>query len=209
MLVTCVQSTDGKSAVKSLVVIYRRWYNEPIGKKNQISLAQPNSLPNSQLNLAVLLLCYKTDNCLWVHSPAHYCFYMTAKNLRRVKIEPYWSQKLCISSPHGILDWGSLWGLGLFPHINYLWQICLYIQARWLWLPASGNFKISLLIQEPFTDLSCHLLQNRRSYKMSQGTDVFSSRYQVGPREPQMVQEEACVRLSQNQTWGPRSPDQI
>lgn len=122
------------------VAIYRRWHNEPIGQKNQISLSQPNSLPNSQLNLATLLLCYKTDNCLWVHSQAHHCFYITAKNLRRVKIKPYWSQKLCISSPHGILDWGSFRALGLFPHINCLRQVYLYLQAGWLWLPASGNF---------------------------------------------------------------------
>lgn len=180
-LACCVlcTNTDGKSVVKSHVVIYRRWHNEPTGKKNQISLSQPNSLPNSQLNLAALLLCYKTDNCLWVHSRAHYCFNITSKNLRRVKIEPYWSQKFCISSPHGILDWGSFWGMGLFSHINYLRQVYLYIQAGWLWLPASGNFKIGLLIQEPFTGLSHHLLQDLRSYKMSQCADAFSSRYSV------------------------------
>lgn len=44
---------------------------------------------------------------------------------------------------------------------------------------------------------------------MSQCADVFSSRYPVGPREPQMVQEEACVHLSQNQAWGPLRPDRI
>lgn len=31
----------------------------------------------------------------------------------------------------------------------------------------------------------------------------------MGPREPQIVQEEACVHLSQNQAWGPLRPDRI
>lgn len=44
---------------------------------------------------------------------------------------------------------------------------------------------------------------------MSQCAAVFSSRYPVGPREPQIVQEEACVHLSQNQAWGPLRLDRI
>lgn len=46
---------------------------------------QPNSLPKSQHYLALLLLCFKMNNCLWVHSQAHYCFYITSKNLRWAK----------------------------------------------------------------------------------------------------------------------------
>lgn len=35
------------------------------------------------------------------------------------------------------------------------------------------------------------------------------TRYSVCPREPQMVQEEVWVSLSQNQDWGPLRPDRI
>lgn len=45
----------------------------------------PSALSKPQFNLATLLLCYKMNNCLWVHSQAHYCFYITSKNLRQAK----------------------------------------------------------------------------------------------------------------------------
>lgn len=54
-------------------------------RKTRSPNCQPNSLPKSQLSLALLLLCYKMNNCLWVHSQAHYCFYITSKNLRWAK----------------------------------------------------------------------------------------------------------------------------
>lgn len=54
-------------------------------EKKKSPYRQPNSLPKSQFNLATLLLCYKMNNCLWVHSQAHYCFYITSKSLRQAK----------------------------------------------------------------------------------------------------------------------------
>lgn len=45
----------------------------------------PSPLSKPQFNLGALLLCYKMNNCLWVHSQAHDCFYITSKNLRRGK----------------------------------------------------------------------------------------------------------------------------
>lgn len=56
-----------------------------LARKTRSPYCQPNSLPKSQFNLAVLLLCYKMNNCLWVHSQTHYCFYITSKDLRQAK----------------------------------------------------------------------------------------------------------------------------
>lgn len=137
------------AGVKSHIMIYKRWHNEQIGKENQVFLSQPNSLPNSQLNLAALLLCYKTNNCLWVHSRAHYCFYITSKNLRQVKdIAILISGTQLLSLPLGLRDWGSFWGRGLFPHRNQ--QVYLCIPAGQLRLLKSQTSQISLLSQESF-----------------------------------------------------------
>lgn len=185
-------------------MIYKRWHNEQIGKENQVFLSQPNSLPNSQLNLAALLLCYKTNNCLWVHSRAHYCFYITSKNLRRVKgIAILISGTQLLSLPLGLRDWGSFWGWGLFPHrklsptrlpaypgrTTEVTQITDFSnqpsESRTLWVP------------------TYHLLLDLTSYKMSLCCDGFSSRYSMCPRETEVVQEES--RLSKSiweSDWG-------
>lgn len=78
--------TGGKTEVRSHLAIYSRWHSEQIGKRKTRSPSrQPNSLPKSQFNLATLLLSYKMNNCLWVHSQAHYCLSSTSKNLRQAK----------------------------------------------------------------------------------------------------------------------------
>lgn len=83
--------TGGKTEVRSHLVIYWRWHSEQIGeKKTRSPFHQPNSLSKSQSNLAALLLCYKMNNCLWVHSQAHDCLYITSKNLRQAKDRALW-----------------------------------------------------------------------------------------------------------------------
>lgn len=112
--------------------------------------------------------------------------------------------------PHGILDWGSFWGLELFPNIKWRPTSLPVHPAGWLWLLTSGNFKISLRIQEPFSVPSHHLLQKLRRYKMSQCWDGFCSSYSMCPRELQMVQDKACAGQSISDSgFRPLGPDTI
>lgn len=179
--------------------------HEQIGKKNQIFLSQPNSLPNSQLNLAALLLCYKTNNCLWVHSRAHYCFYITSKNLRQVKdIAILISETQLFSLPHGILNWGSFWEREIF----------LYRKLSPTSLPAyPGRTTLATQITD-FSNqpsesrtlwvLTHHLLLNLRGYKMSHFCDVFSSGYSMCPPRNlrRCGKKPGSGGLSGNQAWG-------
>lgn len=76
---------------------WKNWGPEPPGdllkmdmvhalaRKARSPYRLPSALSKPQFNLAVLLLCCKMNNCLWVHSQAHYCFYITSRNLRQAK----------------------------------------------------------------------------------------------------------------------------
>lgn len=56
-----------------------------LARKTRSPSRLPGALSKPQFNLAIRLLWCKMNNCLWLHSQAHYCFYITSRNLRQAK----------------------------------------------------------------------------------------------------------------------------
>lgn len=156
---------------KLMMTQWARWQ-----EKIKSPYRQPHSLPKSQFNLATLLLCYKMNNCLWVHSQAHYCFYITSKNLRQAK-----DIALLIVLRNSAFPCGEESGLeahleGRSPSLaeDCLQLVHLHVSAEPLWWSCLGILKSVIWMEEPFLFLSTRLSRSLTSDLKSTCWDAFS-----------------------------------
>lgn len=147
-----------------------------LARKKKSPYRQPNSLPKSQFNLATLLLCYKMNNCLWVHSQAHYCFYITSKNLRQAK-----DIALLIVLRNSAFPCGK--ESVLEAHLedrspslaeNCLQLVYLHVSAEPLWCSLLGILKSVIWMEDSFLFLATRLFRSLTSDLKSKCWDAFS-----------------------------------